>query len=148
MAEIKLHGSQARHASACYKHVVVTLKPGQTISQLRETPTAWSAIQSGDRSLILNKGDEVTVVSDDGRRKWDRLPVLKALEGSVWLGKPPKVIDLDAVDLWENNVYRIVPVGTGFSLQHKRGDRTEDDIFLSVDKAKHEALRRQPVQAA
>ena len=145
---IKLHGSQVSKAEACYRHIVVTLKEGQPLSWLREHPEAWSSVQAGDRSLIVGRGDEVTIISSDGLEKADRLPVLKALEGSVWLGKPLRVIKLEQPPLWENNVYRIVPVGTGFSLQNKRDERTEDDIFLSVDKAKHEALRRQPVRAA
>ena len=148
MTEIKLRTSQVKLASACFKHVVISLAPGQEVSALLENPSAWTAVQAGDRSLILNRGDEVSIVSSDGLTKADRATVLKALEGRVWLARPLRMIELQEVALWGNAAYRVVPNGSGFSIQGVRDNRIDDRIFASVEACKSEILRREPVKAA
>ena len=145
----KINPGQAAVESAgqFFKHVCVRLKGAQDIAVVREHPEMWTAIQH-DRMLKLGRGDRVTLISPDGLTIADQMVVTKALAGSVWLGKPLRMIQLEEVALFSDGKLEVVPAGTGFSLQHVRDGGAESRIYASAEAAKAEILRRQPVQVA
>ena len=99
-------------------------------------------------ALKLGRGDRVTLISADGLTIADQLPVVKSLSGSVWLGKPLRLIQLEEVALYSDGKLEVVPSGVGFAVQSVRDGRMEDRMFASAEAAKAEILRRQPVQVA
>ena len=145
----KLSTSQAAVESAgqYFKHVAVRLTGAQDISVVRESPSMWSAVQH-DRMLKLGRGDRVTLISADGLTIADQMVVTKALAGSVWLGKPLRMIQLEEVALYSDGKLEVVPSGVGFALQHVRDGGTESRVYASAEAAKAEILRRQPQQVA
>ena len=147
--ESKLNPSQAAVESAgqYFKHVAVRLRGAQSIAVVREHPEVWTAIQT-TRTLKLQRGDRVTLISADGLTIADQLVVVKALSGSVWLGKPLRMIQLEEVALYSDGKLEVVPSGVGFAVQSVRDGRMEDRMFASAEAAKSEILRRQPVQVA
>ncbi len=134
-------------AGHIFKHIAVRLTGVQDIAVVREHPEMWTAIQH-DRMLKLGRGDRVTLISADGLTIADQLVVVKALAGSVWLGKPLRMIQLEEVALCSDGKLEVVPAGTGYSLQHVRDGGTESRIYQSAEAAKAEILRRQPQQVA
>ncbi len=110
----KLNPGQAAVESAgqYFKHVAVRLAGVQDIAVVREHPEMWTAIQH-DRMLKLGRGDRVTLISADGLTIADQLVVVKALAGSVWLGKPLRMIQLEEVALYSDGKLEVVPAGTG-----------------------------------
>ena len=146
-AKLQAAQAQVEQVGHRFKHLSVALHGTQTIAAVLETPYAWSAIQA-DRVRHLNKGDTVSIISADGLTICDRPMVVKAEAGHLWFSKPIRLITLEAVVLFENSSHRVVPVGTGYSIQTLRDGRTDDKIFGSVESCKAEILRRQPVKAA
>ena len=71
---------------------------------------------------------------------------VKALAGSVWFGKPLRLISFEAIGLFESAAYRVLPAGTGFAIQGVRDARVEDRVYGSAEAAKAEILRREPVR--
>ncbi len=149
MSNQKLQAAQSQVESAGYrwKHLSVALHGNQTIAEVLETPDAWSAIQ-GDRVRHLNKGDRVSVISADGLVLADQAIVTKALAGSVWFSRPLRMVTLEEVALFSDAKHRIVPVGTGYSIQTLRDGRTDDRIFGTPKAAEAEIHRREPVKLA
>ena len=147
--ESKLNPSQAAVESAgqFFKHVCVRLTGAQDIAVVREHPSCWSAIQT-TRTLKMNRGDRVTLISADGLTIADQLPVVKSLSGSIWLGKPLRLIQLEEVALFSDGKLEVVPSGIGFAVQSVRDGRMEDRVYASAEAAKSEILRRMPVQVA
>ncbi len=145
----KLAPGQAAVESAgqFFKHVCVRLTGAQDIAVVREHPEMWTAIQT-TRTLKLGRGDRVTLISPDGLTIADQMVVTKALSGSVWLGKPLRMIQLEEVALYSDGKLEVVPAGTGYALQHVRDGGTESRIYASAEAAKAEILRRQPQQVA
>ncbi len=145
----KLNPGQAvlESAGVCFKHVCVRLRDAQDIAVVRESPACWSAIQ-GDRMLKVGRGDRVSLISPDGLTIMDQAVVTKALSGSVWLGKPLRMIQLEEVALFSDGKLEVVPAGVGFAIQHVRDGGTESRINASAEAAKAEILRRQPQQVA
>ncbi len=145
----KLNPGQAAMESAgqIFKHIAVRLTGVQDIAVVREHPEMWTSIQH-DRMLKLGRGDRVTLISADGLTIADQLPVTKALAGSVWLGKPLRMIQLEEVALFSDGKLEVVPAGVGFAVQSVRDGRMEDRMFASAEAAKAEILRRQPQQVA
>ncbi len=146
---MKLHPSQAvvEHGGHVFKHVIVTLHAEQTIAAVREIPDTWSAIQA-NRTYALNRGDKVSLISADGNTIADQCAVVHAEAGQVRLSKPLRLIQLEALGLFSNGLYEVVPAGTGYSLKSARSGHVEDKIFSTVDAAKTEIFRRQPAKAA
>ena len=145
----KLSTSQAvvESAGQFFKHVAVRLRDAQALAVVREHPEMWSAIQH-DRMLKLGRGDRVTLISADGLSIADQMVVTKALAGSVWLGKPLRMIQLEEVALYSDGKLEVVPSGVGFAVQSVRDGRMEDRVYASAEAAKAEIVRRQPVQVA
>ena len=143
---MKLNPTQVCVESAghTYKHLLVALRGDQQIDVLRETPSAWVLIQA-NRGLAVSKGDLVTVLSPDGTIKCDSMTVVRALEGSVWLGKPLRIVTLESDVAYTSVAHEIIPVATGYSIKHHRSGAVEDRVFASVAAAKTELNRRQPV---
>ncbi len=143
---MKLNPSQVIVESAghTFKTLLVSLTGDQQIDVLRESPGAWALVQA-NRGLALRRGDTVTVMSADGLVKVDSMTVTRALEGSVWLGKPLRIVALEPDILFEDKAHSVVPVGTGYSIKHARSGQTEAKVFASVAAAKVELSRRQPV---
>ncbi len=134
-------------AGNTFRHLLVVLKGEQQIDVLRETPGAWKLVQA-NRGLCLRRGDTVTVMSADGLVKCEAMTVVRAICGDVFLGKPLRLVSLDPEILFESAALAVVPAGTGFSIKHARSGHTEDRVFATVDAAKVELNRRQPVQVA
>ena len=147
--KMKLHPSQAviEHGGHVFKHVIVTLRAEQTIAAVREIPDTWSAIQASG-TYALNRGDRVSLISADGNTICDQCAVLRAEAGQVQLSKPLRLIQLEALGLFSNGLYEVVPNGVGYSLKGGRSGHVEDKIFGSVEAAKTEIFRRQPAKAA
>ena len=146
LATMKLNPSQVIVESAghTFKHILVSLTGTQQIDVLRETPAAWVLVQT-NHGLAVRRGDTVTIMSADGTVKCDSCTVVRALEGSVWLGKPLRIVTLESDVLYEDKAHSVVPVGAGFSIKHARSGAVEDKVFASVAAAKTELARRQPV---
>ena len=143
----KLHPGQCLDAEQVFKHVVISLRADQTITGVREDVACWTAIQH-DLGRRVRRGDEVTIVSADGLQVADRCRVLRAEGGKLWLGKPLRVVSLEPVGLYDNGQHRVVPNGTGFSIQNCRDNRAEDRVYQSEEQAKSEILRRMPTRVA
>ncbi len=143
----KLNPGQCLDAEQVFKHVVISLRADQTITGVREDVACWSAIQH-DLGRRVRRGDEVTIVSADGLQVADRCRVLRAEGGKLWLGKPLRVVSLEPVGLYDNGQHRVVPNGTGFSVQNCRDNRAEDRVYQSEEQAKSEILRRMPTRVA
>ncbi len=148
MSNLKLQASQVEKAAARFKHLVVSLRADQEISGLLETPSAWSAVQASDTERRLNRGDRVTIISSDGLMIADQAVVTKALGGDVWISKPLRMIKLEPTPLYEHGAFRVIPNGVGFSIESVPDGRAEAKVFASVEAAKVEIARRQPVKAA
>lgn len=128
------------------RHVKVTLEPGMTVVEALQTPDIWELVQER-REIRLARGYYVTIVSHDGATIADSAVVKKTERGSIWLSKPIRMLDLgEQQKFFENRQYRVVPNGTGFSIQTIRDGRVEEEIFQTVDRAKMEILRREPVR--
>ncbi len=149
ITSIKIQAAQAQIESVGhrFKHLSVALHGSQTISQVLETPEAWTAVQ-GDRMRHLSKGDQVTLISADGETVCEGAMVTKAEAGSVWFSKPLRLIQLEPVALFEDRMYRVVPRGVGYAVQNIRDGRTEEKVFASVEAAKVDIVKRQPVKLA
>ena len=149
MPNVKLQVAQAQVESAGFrfKHLSVELRGSQSIAEVLETPAAWTAVQA-DRMRHLNRGDEVTIIASDGLTKADRATVIKAEAGSLWFSKPLRVIQLDPVALFEDKMFRVVPRGVGYAVQSIRDGRTEEKVYMTVEAARTEITKRQPVKAA
>ncbi len=145
---MKLNPTQCVVESAghLFKHVVVTLSGDQEIAVLRETPSAWKLVQA-NRNLVLKRGDTVSIISSDGCVFAESLGVKRAIGGDVFLDKPLRIRTFEPDILFEDAQHSVIPVGTGFSIKHRRG-QTEDRVFVSVEAAKTELNRRAPVQVA
>ena len=59
-----------------------------------------------------------------------------------------RVVGLEAVGLFEDGKHRVVPVGTGYSIQTLRDGRTDEKIFGTPKAAEAEIHRREPVSVA
>ncbi len=142
---MKLNPTQCVVESAghLFKHIVVTLSGDQEIAVLRESPSAWTLVQA-NRNLVLKRGDTVSILSADGLVFAESIGVKRALAGEVWLDKPLRIRTLEPDVLYETPGHSIVPAGVGFSIKHNRG-QTEDRVFATVEAAKTELSRRQPV---
>ena len=149
ITSIKIQSAQSQIESVGYrwKHLSVALHGNQSISAVLEDPTCWSSVQA-DKVRCLNKGDKVSIISSDGLTLADQVVVVKALAGSVWLGKPLRLIQMESVGLFEGDAYRVVPAGTGFAIQGTRDSRTDDRVFATAKAAESEIHRRAPVKAA
>lgn len=128
------------------KHVIVNLTDLQEIATLFETPTAWTAIQSGQ--MLLRRGDTVSIVSGDGNTVADSCVVLDAKAGRVTLSKPLRMVQLEGGVLFTNGQIEVVAAGVGYSLKSVRDNAPEDRVFATVDAAKAAIFRRQPVKVA
>ena len=133
-----------------FRHQVLTLQPGQSMAELRETPGAFKRVQQSRDKKIL-RSDFITVIEnaeDGGTRTYYKMPVT-ACGAEVYLGKPQHVIDQDSVVLYSaDSLYEVVPNGTGYSIRNIRDGHVEDRAFNSANAAKAELLRRQPSRAA
>ena len=129
-----------------YRHLIVTLTGSQEIAVLRETPGAWKLVQAS-RTVVLKRGDTVSIISSNGCVFAESLGVKRAIGGDVFLDKPLRIRTLEPDILYETPQHSIIPVGTGFSIKHARG-QTEERVFVSVEAAKTELNRRAPVQTA
>ncbi len=140
-----IHPTQAKVDSVgqVFKHLVITLECTQTIAEVFETPECWKMVQ-GVRDKQLRRGDAVTIISPDGLTLADRATVVRAQAGEVWFGKPLRLVSFDEVALYENDAHRVVPVGTGYSIETKRDGRVDDRIFPNVEGARLEIISRQP----
>lgn len=128
-----------------WKHILIKLTAQQSIAELREEPSAFVAVQS-NRQMMLRRGDRVSIVSADGNTIADQCVVVRAEAGQVELSKPLRLIQMEASVLFTNGSLEVVPAGVGYSLRSVRAGATEDWIFASVDAAKAEILKRQPVR--
>ena len=72
----------------------------------------------------------------------------KAQAGQLWFSKPLRLVELEPVVLFENNLYQVVPTGVGYAIRTKRDGRVDDRIFASPKAAESEVLRRQPTKVA
>ncbi len=149
MSNVKIYSNQCRvqHVGSTFKHLVLSLKGEQLIADVLQTPDAWKHIQS-DQTHRLKKGDTVTIVAADGNSLADQAMVIKAEKGEVWFSKPLRLIRFEEVGLFGDGRLEVTPVGTGYSVRNIREGHTEGKIFHSVDAAKVEILKRQPVKAA
>ncbi len=145
---MKLNPTQCCVESAghTFKHILVTLTGAQEIAVLRESPAAWRLVQA-NRGLAVRRGDTVSIISADGCVFAEALGVKRAMGGDVWLDKPLRIRTLEPDILYESASASVVPVGTGFSIKHNRG-QTEDRVFATVEAAKTELNRRAPVSIA
>jgi hypothetical protein len=143
----KIHPGQAHveHAGHRFKHVVISLKNQQSIAETREKPDRFAAIQA-DLSLRLRRGDSVTIISPCGNHVAESLPVIRAEGGSVQLGKPLRMVELAEIGLFDNGFMRVVPAGTGYSIETVRDGATDPKVYETAKAAEQEILRRQPVQ--
>ena len=130
-----------------HRHLIVNLRNEMTINWLRETPEAWVGWQSSP-SQALRRGDEVSAVSPDGLTRADRMTVLRAEAGKVWLGAPLRLVQFDEVALYENPTYEVVPIGTHYGIRTRRDGHLDKNVYSTVDAAKNEILRRRPTKAA
>ena len=132
---MKLNPTQCCVESAghTFKHILVTLTGAQEIAVLRETPGAWKLIQA-NRGLAVRRGDTVSIISADGLVLAEALGVKRAMGGDVWLDKPLRIRTLEPDILYEGAAHSVIPVGTGFSIKHNRG-QTEDRVFATVEAA-------------
>jgi len=145
--KIRLSPQQAKLAEHSFRHLVVTLRQAETIAAVMADPEAWINIQH-DLGLAVKRGDEITLVSHDGAQIADRCRVTRAEGGRLWLSKPLRLVQLEDVGLYDDGAHRVVPVGTGFSIQSCRDGHTGEMVFRSEAAAKNEILRRKPTRAA
>jgi len=149
MADLKITASQCivdSHGQV-FKHLVVNLKAEQSIAEIRETPEAWIAIQQ-ESTFAVKKGDSVTLISQDGLSMALECIVTKALAGDVWLGKPSRMVKLEADSLFSDEHHSVVARGTGYCLKRLRDGHVEDGIFATAKAAEMEVVRRQPKKVA
>ena len=130
-----------------FRHFLLTLRGEQTIAGIREQPEQFVIVQ-GNAGTRLARGDELSIIAADGLTVADRCMVTRVLSGSVWLSKPLRIVQLEEVGLFDNGHERVVPVGTGFSVQSVRGGHTYDKVYATEDAAKAQILKSQPVRAA
>ncbi len=130
-----------------WRHIVVKLKGEQSIPELRESTDVWQAVQH-EGSLKVSRGDIVSMVSADGNEICDSRRVVKAEGGKLWLGAPLRMITLDAVSYYSDSFDAVVANGTGYSIFNIRGGHTGDRVFVSVEAAKQEIIRRRPTTVA
>ena len=90
----------------------------------------------------------MSIIAPDGLTIADRCRVVRPERGHVWLGKPLRLVELEPVGWYDNGQSRVVPRGTGVSIQHVRDGRKEDGTYQSEEACKAEILRRQPSRAA
>ncbi len=147
MVKLQAQQAQVEWVGHRLKHISVELRGSQTISQVLEDPTCWTAVQ-GDRMRHLSRGDQVTLISADGETVCEGAMVVRAEGGQCWFGKPLRLVQLDGVALFEDRMYRVVPRGTGYAVQGVRGGRTESKVFPTVEAARVDIVKRQPVKAA
>ena len=139
---------EVESAGVRFKHLVVSLREGQTIAGIREAPGQWAAVQAGrDRTKHAHRGDHVTLISSDGLSIAERCVVTRASGGSVWLGKPLRLVTLEDEPMYSAGNLSVVPAGVGYSIKRRDGV-VEDRLFMSADAAKGEILRRQPSRVA
>ena len=149
LVSAKLQASQAMVEAVGhrFKHLSIALRGTQEIATVLAQPDAWTDVQA-DRVRCLNKGDRVSLISPDGLVLADQAMVTKAEAGHLWFSKPLRLVSLEDVALFSDAKHRVVSVGTGYSIQTLRDGRTDDKIFGTVEAAKSEILRREPVKAA
>ena len=143
----KIRAAQAEieHSGVRFKHASVALVADQTIADVLGRPEAWTQVQE---KLRLAKGDTITLIDATGTTIADHVPIVRAEGGHLWFGKPLRLIQLEEVALWENAEYRVVPNGTGYSIEPKRGGARDGMIYATVGAARAEIERRAPVKVA
>lgn len=140
--------NQAKHVESVFRHIVLTLAEGDNISTFAaDAVNSWGLVQQRS-DLRLKRGDRVTLVSADGLTMHDSCIVLKAVGGSVWLGKPLRIVSLESDVLFSDGVHEVVPVGTSFGVRHVRSGRVDGPTFGTSRAAEAEVLRRQPQRVA
>ena len=128
------------------KHIWVRMVPDATIAEYTEQPEAWRRIQE-DRNLRVGKGDHITLVTTDGSIIYERLPVLRASGGSLWMGKPLRVVRLEVeLGLFCSETHQVEPVGTMYGVVERRSGVQESMLYQTEEQAKHAILRRMPKQ--
>ena len=134
-----------------FRHVVLTLQPGQSMAELRETPSAFKRVQQSRDKKIL-RSDFISVIENTengGTRTYYKAPVTSCEGPDVYLGKPQHVIDQDPVVLYSADpLYEVVPNGVRYSIRDKRSDHIDQLTFESVASATREIDRRHPKHAA
>ena len=135
------------YAGVHWRHVIVMLHGDQSVPELREKPELWKVAQAS-RNVSVRAGDKVTVISPDGCEIADSCVVTRAQGGSVWLGKPLRLIALEPQSLFSDGMTEVVPAGTGFSLRNVRSGRTDDAIFATAEAARVELEKRKPKRVA
>ena len=128
------------------KHIWVRMVPNATIAEYTEQPEAWRRIQE-DRNLRVGKGDHITLVTSSGDVLYERLSVLRAEAGSLWLGKPLRVVRLEVeLGLFQTETHAVEPCGTMYAIVERRSGVQEGMLYQTEEQAKHAILRRMPKQ--
>lgn len=145
----KIQTSQVTLESAGprFKHLAVALSGDQEIAGVLESPDIWALVQQ-DTMKRVRRGDTVTVISSDGLTIADQAMVVRAEAGRLWFSKPLRMVKLEEIALYEDGQYAVVAVGVGYSLKVKRDGSVDSRVFNTVDAAKQEILRRQPIKVA
>ena len=142
MPKPKISAQRAVPVQSAIRHTVLTLKPGDNIGTFAaENVDGWELVQARTE-LRVRKGDRVTLISNDGLIEHDSCPVRKAEGGRVWLGKPLRVIVYDADGLYENERYKVQPVGTKFGIFDKSLDHQHGNVTYPTPAAAENALHK------
>ena len=146
---MKLSPSQLSldHAGKYFRHMILKLSGDQTVAALRETPECWKAIQAS-REIRVLKSDQITVIDADGLRITERMPVTKAVGSEVFLGKPLRIIEMEAEALFADEIFEVVANGARYSIRDKRSGHTDQYTYETAKAAEHEIMRRRPRSAA
>ena len=119
----------------------VSLREPLTIAAVRETPSVWTNVQSYPATRLA-RGDRIDLVSSDGLMLGEGFIVTRALGGELWLSKAARMVDLEADGLYENERFKVQPVGTKYCIHDKRLDHQHGNITYPTAAAAENALHR------